>query len=379
MFLIRSMAVGGAQRQLCVLSRELLRRGHEVSVLLYYGGEPMEAELREVGVRIIDLKKGGRWSNLGFLSRLVGTVRAARPDVVYSYLPLSNLHALLLRQLGGGSAVACGVRASDMTRGTLNWLTRTVLWLERALVLHADVVIVNSEEGARWLSGGQPHPNLLVIENGIEPATFSYDELGRQRMRAAWNVSAATPVVGCVARLDPMKDHDTLLRAFALLRRSLPDARLVCVGTVIEPYASEVRRLAQQLQLDGAVYWSEREMSLKDLYSGLDALCLSSAYGEGFPNVIAEAMACGVPCVATDVGDARRILSAADFLVPAREPRALAQAMAQALSQGRVFSEQRASRIRSEFSPGKLAERTELALAAAQQRRDTRIATGGRA
>ena len=374
MFLVRSMGVGGAQRQLCVMCRELLRRGHEVSVLLYYGGEPLEGDLRDLGVRIIDLKKRSRWRNLDFLARLIRTARAEQPDVVYALLPLSNLLALLLRHVGGGCAIACGVRASDVShQPKLDWLMRLAAQLERQLVRHADVVIVNSQTGARYLCGDRQFPNVVVIDNGIETQTLSFDESGRRRMRVAWEAQHDTPVVGCVARLDPIKDHVTLLRAFALLRQSHPDARLICVGTVVEPHASELRSLARQLQIDAAVRWIERESQLRDLYSGFDTLCLSSI-SEGFPNVLAEAMACGVPCVATDVGDARRILSSADFLVPAGDPNALAQALVQALAQGRVFSEQRVDKIRRKFSPQNLAERTELALTAALERRNARVA-----
>ena len=153
MFFVRSMGVGGAERQLCVLCRELLRRGHSVSVLLYYGGEPLEADLGELGVRIIDLKKRGRLHNLGSLLRLIRTVRAEQPDVVYALLPMPNLLALLLRIFGGGCAVACGVRASDAVQATLNWRARVAAQLERRLVRFADVVIVNSQSGARYLGG----------------------------------------------------------------------------------------------------------------------------------------------------------------------------------------------------------------------------------
>jgi len=133
----------------------LLRRGHEVNVLVYYGGDPLDTELRDLGVRIIDLKKRGRWRNLDFLTRLIRAVRAERPDVLYALLPVSNLLALLMRYVGGGCAIACGVRASDVTRSKLDGLTRFVARLERQLVRHADVVIVNSRTGARYLYGAR--------------------------------------------------------------------------------------------------------------------------------------------------------------------------------------------------------------------------------
>lgn len=368
------MAVGGTQRQLIVLCRELQRRGHEVTVLLHYVGERLDAELHERGARIIDLNKRGRWHNFGFLIRLIRAVRAERPDVVYAHLPLPNLLALLLRYLGGGCAVVCGVRASDMSEARANWPVRLSLQLERRLVRHADMVIVNSRTGERDLSRGKHYEHLVVIENGFEPERFRFDESGRRRKRASWQVADETPVVGCVARLDPMKDHATLLQAFALLRQSHANARLICVGTLLQPHFSELRELTRRLRLDEVVRWVEHESDLGALYSGFDALCLSSAYGEGFSNVLAEAMACGVPCVATDVGDARRILSSADYLVPPRDPDSVARALAAALAQGSACSELRAAKIHRDFSVRNLADKTEAALTEALRRRNLRLA-----
>jgi glycosyltransferase involved in cell wall biosynthesis len=372
-FLVRSMGIGGAERQLCVLCRELGRRGHDVSVMLYYGGGALEAELRALAVPLLDLKKKGRWRNLGFLARFVRAVRRARPDVLYALLPVSNLLALTVRQFGGGCAIACGVRASDVHRSRLDWLARLTAGLERRLVVpHADVVIVNSHTGARYLCAGRESPNVVVIENGIEAQAFAFDAEGREAMRAAWNAPPQTAVIGAVARLDPIKDHGTLLRAFALLRQVHPEARLICVGTGSESHAAELQALARGLGLETAVRWVPHETRLRALYSAFDVLCLTSI-SEGFPNVLAEAMAAGVPCVATDVGDAGRILSSADFLVPPGEPKLLASALQQALVQGRTFSAQRAEKIVREFSPERLAERTEHALLAALARRNARL------
>jgi len=377
MFLMHSMAVGGTQRQLIVLCRELLRRGHEVTVLLHHTGELLDAELRERGVRVIDLEQGGRWRSFGLLMRLVRVVRVEQPDVVYACLPLPNLLALLLRYLGNGCAVVCGVRASNVAAAHINWLPRLVLQLERKLVLNADLVVVNSQAGADHLCRGEHYDHVVVIENGVEPERFRFDEAGRRRIRACWQVGEGTPVVGCVARLDRMKDHTTLLQAFALLRESRTDAQLVCVGTQFQHYLAELRELARRLHIDEAVRWIAYESDLSSLYSAFDALCLSSAYGEGFSNVLAEAMACGVPCVATDIGDAARILSAIDFLVPARDAQSLAGALAGALGQGRIFSMVRTEKIRREFSVHALADRTEAALMTAVRRRGERVDGGG--
>jgi len=376
MFLMHSMAVGGTQRQLIVLCRELVRRGHEVTVLLHRTGELLDSELRDLGVRVIDLEQRGRAGSFGVLMRLVQRVRMAQPDVVYGYLPLPNLLALLLRYVGSTCAVVCGVRASSMGAARERWLPWLMLQLERRLVLNADMVLVNSQTGARDLCGRRQHDHVMVIENGIDLERFFFDEAGRRRQRALWQVSESTPVVGCVARLDRMKDHGTLLQAFALLRQSHADARLVCVGTQFPRYLAALRDLARGLHVDEAVTWIEYQADLSALYSGFDVLCSSSAYGEGFSNVLAEAMACGVPCVATDVGDSGRILSSVDFLVPPRDAVSLARGLAGALAQGRASSRVRTEKIRREFSLYALGDKTEGALRDAMRRRDLRVARG---
>jgi glycosyltransferase involved in cell wall biosynthesis len=372
-FFVRSMGVGGAERQLCLLCRELVRRGHAVSVLLYYGGEPLEAELLALGVRIRDLKKGGRWSNFGTLLRLIRSVRQQRPDVVYSLLPLPNVLALTLRVLGGGCAVVCGVRASDFSHVKVDWAARFAAVLERRLVHLAHVVIVNSQSGARYLNARRPLRNLVTIDNGIDAQRFRYSESARRCMREAWELPDGASAVGCVARLDPIKDHSTLLNAFALLRRLRPDAWLICIGTQVEPYATQLRALAGDLGIGSCIRWIAHEARMPDAYSALDVMCLTSL-SEGFPNVLAEAMACGTPCVATDVGDVRRILSPADVIVPIRNAASLARALDTALSQGRSQSGERVAKIRREFSPELVAMRTEIALNTALCRRHNRTA-----
>ena len=155
-----------------------------------------------------------------------------------------------------------------------------------------------------------------------------------------------------------------------------PEARLICVGTSAEPYLSELKELARQLRIAEAVRWVAHESHLTNLYYGFDVFCLSSAYGEEFPKVLAEAMARGLPCVAADVGDTARIISSADFLIPPRDPESLARALAGALAQGETFSRLRAERVRGPFSPRSIAERTELALSAALEHTNARVTRG---
>jgi glycosyltransferase involved in cell wall biosynthesis len=124
-----------------------------------------------------------------------------------------------------------------------------------------------------------------------------------------------------MARLDPMKDHANLLRAAAGFARENPDARFVCAGD--GPLREELERLATSLGLADRVVWAGEIADARAAYNAFDIATLSSAFGEGFPNVVGEAMACGIPVAATDVGDVRLIVDAQGEVVPPRDPDAL--------------------------------------------------------
>ena len=169
-----------------------------------------------------------------------------------------------------------------------------------------------------------------VIPNGIDTSTFRPSESAREEVRAELGISADTPLIGCIARCDPMKDH---LNVFSAFGRVAADARLLLAGKGTEPGN---HKLSGQIRLGGL--GPEQVIRLGDrrdtdrIIAALDVLVLGSAFGEGFPNALAEAMACGVPCIATDVGDNAAIIGGCGSVVPPRDPQALADAMSRLLA-----------------------------------------------
>jgi glycosyltransferase involved in cell wall biosynthesis len=172
----------------------------------------------------------------------------------------------------------------------------------------------------------------------------------------------ARPLVGVVARLDPMKGHSVFLEAAARVSARTPEVRFALVGAGEPGYEAQLRSHAERLGLASRVRWIAPGLDMRAVYNALDLLVLPSRFGEGFPNVVAEAMACGTPCVATDVGDARVVLGDCGSIVPVEDPNALAAAIEQALDlpgEERTRLAQRArERIMSRFSTRALAERT---------------------
>ncbi len=134
------------------------------------------------------------------------------------------------------------------------------------------------------------------------------------------------PVIGIVARLDPIKDHASFLEAAAGVAAAMPAARFVCVGNGEPVYTASLKTRATALGLDSRLLWAGARHDMSAVYNALDVNVLCSI-GEGMPNVLGEAMACGTPCVVTDAGDSALVVGDTGPVVPVRAPRELAAAM----------------------------------------------------
>jgi glycosyltransferase involved in cell wall biosynthesis len=370
-FLVRSLDYGGAERQLVTLATALRERGHVVAVMIFYPGGPLEAELHDAGVRVRVLEKRGRWDVASFLARLHRVIREERPDVLHGYLEVANIVATAMRPAFPGMRVVWGKRASQRDLSHYDWLSRFSSRLSRVLSQFPDLLILNSRAGFEHaVRQGYPRQRMVVIPNGIDTERFAPDPAARQRLRREWNVRDEDRLVGLVGRLDPVKGHRTFLAAAALLMKEWDDVRFVCVGDGDPRYANALREFAQTLGLAGRVSWIGARRDVTAVYNALDVAC-SSSDSEGFPNVICEAMACGLPCVATDVGDSAWIIDDSRFIAPPADPAKLAECVKSALTTiARDDAGVRCAlrnRIRSNFSVENLTNATEAAISALVQ------------
>jgi glycosyltransferase involved in cell wall biosynthesis len=367
LFLTRSLDRGGAERQLVVLAKGLANRGHTVAVAVFFGGGVYEAELAEAGVRIINLGKQGRWDILPFLSRLVCLLRKERPAVLHSYLGVPNILVTALKPLLPGTRIVWGVRASNVDLSRYDWLSRLAYILERRLVRFADCIIANSAAGKRYaVANGFPEDKIVVVNNGIDTGYFRFDPEGRRLVRVAWGVGEDEILVGLVGRLDPMKDHPVFLEAASHIARDRRDVRFVCVGGGPADYAEALKQRAADLGLTTQLIWVGSRDDMPAVYSALDIASSSSSYGEGFSNTIAEAMACGVPCVVTDVGDSAFIVGDTGSVVAPGDGSELAAAIRHLTDLPQeerwALGEMCRARVVSEFGIDRLIRRTEQAL-----------------
>ncbi len=368
LFVIRALAYGGAERQLIELVRAIDKDQFRVTVVTFYDAGKLGDEVRAIaGIRVVSLHKKGRWDLVPFLARFVTLVREFKPDVVHGYMGTSNELALLAWMVCR-ARVVWGIRGSQCNHAAYNdWVRRFTHWSERKFSRFADCIIVNSEAGRTdYIRDGYDGSRMKVICNGIDTARFSPDPEAGLEVRREWGAPAGVPIIGLIARLDPMKGHSTFLRAAALLAARRPDVWFVCVGDGPQAYCKRLVSLGEELGLQSRLMWHPARRDVGAVYNALTILTSSSTFGEGFSNVIGEAMACGTPVVATDVGDAALILDDPTVVVPPGCPEKLVEAWETILDQPPEALACRAregrERVIREYSLSLLASRTEAAL-----------------
>jgi glycosyltransferase involved in cell wall biosynthesis len=363
LFLLRSFSLGGAQRQLCVLAQGLKQSGYSVKVAVFYAGGPLEAEAREMGIQIVDLKRRGRLDLLPFFFRLVNLVKRENPDILHSYLQVSNIWSAIVKLVLPRIKVVWGIRASNMAVEKYDWQWQLTDKAESLLAKIPDWIICNSQAGVVYYAGkGYPKEKMSMIHNGINTEGFFPDlKLGRL-LRKQWGVQDNQKLIGMAARIDPKKDYPNFLQASSLLVKERKDLRFVCIGDGPDKLIQEYRDLARALNLEQVLTWAGKQEDMIGVYNALDVLVLSSAYGEGFPNVIGEAMACSVPCVATDVGDSAQLIGSLGEIVPPQDPEALKRGILTLLNQfeknGTNLGKEIRQRIIERFSVSGLVSRT---------------------
>lgn len=346
LFLIRSLNRGGAERQLVELSKGLHKKGHSVVVVTFYSGGAIEKELNDAGIFVKTLQKRDRWDVLFFSARLIKRLRKENADVIHGYLPVANIIVGVLKPFFPEARIVWGVRASNVDLTQYDWLSRFLFKIECFVSRFADLVIINSNAGREYhAEHGYPEAKIVVIPNGIDTDCFNPNAILRDKIRASWQLTKNEKLIGLIARIDPIKGHPTFIRAASIVVKKRKDVKFVCVGDGSDNYKRDLFRLAIDRGLEQQLIWAGERQDMNAVYNALD-IAAQSSYSEGFPNVVGEAMSCGVPCIVTDVGDSARIVGDTGMVVPPKNEIALANGILEMLSRLEEDSENVSKRAR---------------------------------
>ena len=328
MHVITSLDVGGAETVLTRLVTGDSAGPVSHRVVSLKSGGALRANLEEAGVPVHGLGIERIGNVLGGLVRLVRIIRLEKPAVVHGWLYHAALLATLALALSGRRSrtrLVWGVRCSDMDMRRYAWSARCVVKPLPFLSSKTDLVTYNSEAGrAVHERMGYRPPRYRVVPNGIDVDRFRPRPNERSAVRAEMGLGHEHFVVGMCARVDPMKDHDNFVKAAVVLAAIAPEARFVLVGAGTGRQGSRLDRMIAASGIGERFVRLGQRRDIGRVHAALDVATLSSAFGEGFSNVLAEAMACGVPCVATDVGDSASIVGDTGLVVPPRDAEALA-------------------------------------------------------
>ena len=306
--IITSLETGGAQSVLYRLC--LADRIDDHAVVSLNRHEPFAERLEAAGIRVHRLDARPGIGAFASLPRLRALLRAERPDVVQTWMYHADLLGGLAARAAGIRRVSWGIRHSNFDPAHTSRSTLRVVRLCAALSAKIPARIVSCAETAVKIHHdiGYDTSRFTVIQNGIDTAKFHPLEGARSELRRMLGLPDDGPVIGCVARYHPQKGHDILLQAFARVAKSDHDVTCLLIGSGLTPSNAPLVARIEELGLTGRMQLLGERDDIPFLMAALDLHVLASIDGEGFPNVVAEAMACGTPNVATEVGDARAIV-----------------------------------------------------------------------
>lgn len=289
------------------------------------------------------------------LLRIVTLLRQLRPDLIQGWMYHGNIAASVASAFVSDGLVLWNIRHTPYALEPYSRLTRLVIRVGGWLSRQPACTIYNSHVSARrhaQLSYNTEHQ--AVIPNGFDTDEFKPSPAAHTALRHSLGLPDNTLLIGLIARYHPQKDHANFVDAAATLSRQHPNAHFILVGRGVNTTNAELMHLIRETSLIKQVHLLAERSDVAKITAGLDIATLSSAWGEAFPNVVGEAMACGIPCAVTDVGDSAWIVGDTGIVVPPRDPQALAAAWAKLISLGAdgraVLGSAARQRIVSHFS-----------------------------
>lgn len=347
--IITGLHDGGAE---AVLYRLCCADPHDQHVVIgLVGSGKYEQLLHKIGVPVYCLNMPRSRLTVSGILRLSRLIERYCPDIIQTWMYHANLVGGLIAYYLGYTTV-WGIHHASLNRDSVSfitlWTAKVGGWLSHAIPYR--IIMCAKRATLTHAQIGYDPDRMIVIPNGYDLQRFQVNAQGRVQLRAELQLAHDAPVLGCVARWDPCKDHVNLLTAFASVAQEIHDVVLILVGTGMTAENAELLQLIDKLHipLDRLRFLGRRD-DIPLIMNALDLHILSS-HTEAFPNVLAEAMACGTPCISTDVGDAAQIIGDTGWIVPPRQPVALAEAIRSAIQEwhdrGRWQHRQAAARQR---------------------------------
>lgn len=363
-FIITGLSTGGAEMMLFKVLERLDRQRFEPHVISLTTLGELAPRIVALGIPVQALGlKPGLTSPLGFF-RLVQMLKHLNPDLVHTWMYHADLLGGLAARLAGVSAVGWCLRNSNLDKDKTKFSTRAVVGLCASISKWVPSRILSCSEKARrvHVGCGYAAEKMVVVPNGFDLTRFKQDDGARKRVRTELGVDVDTPLIGLIGRFDSQKNHEGFFKAAGLLHRHMPQVHFVLAGNGIDSSNAALIQAITRAGVLANTHLLGLRNDMPELMAALDVLA-SSSYGEAFPNVLGEAMACGVPCVVTDVGDSAYIVGDTGRVVASGDMPGLAAALDELLvlppSERAALGERAHARVAEHFEIGKVVQQYE--------------------
>ncbi len=368
--IISGLDVGGAETFLLRLIPHLRNAGFQSSVIYLSGEGQLVNDYRKAGIDVYACRLDRGLAAVLGLCKLFVRVKSEKPDLIQTWMYHADLFGCILGVLFR-KQVCWGVRQSNLEPQLNKKSTLFVAricsfiskYLPRSIIYNSEAAKVSHE------SIGYCRSKAEVVHNGIDCHRFTEDSGAGKLIRAELGIPQNALVVGHIARYDPQKDHATLLEATPVVRAKLPNVHFVLVGKGITWSNVELFSKFDHAEDSRWLHLVGPRSDIANLLASTDIVC-SSSRGESFPNVVLEAMASGIPCVSTNVGDVAKLIGETGIIVQPEAPNALADSCISLLScspdDRRKLGEKARQRVLNHFSIEKTAARFVEIYAASQ-------------
>jgi glycosyltransferase involved in cell wall biosynthesis len=331
---ITDLEVGGAQIMLQRLVARLQASGVENSVISLSRAGSQPAEVTRNGVTLHHLDMTPNRPSASAFFRLNRLLAAFGPDVVHTWMYHADLLGGIAARLSRVAPVVWGIHHTPCASEPLKRVTRFIMRVNSALssVVPARIVCCAHASQTAHRALGYAADRMVVIPNGFDTDAFCPDPTARTSVRCELGVGPETPLIGLMARFHPQKDHRTFVLSAAHLMQQSPAVHFVLAGRGVDARSPTLRKWVDATGAPDRFHLLGARSDMPRLMAACDIVSTSSAHGEGLPLVLGEAMSCGVPCVATDVGDSGLIVGDSGRVVAPADAAALAAAWASMLA-----------------------------------------------
>jgi glycosyltransferase involved in cell wall biosynthesis len=331
--IVSGLRKAGAELMLFRMLKHLDRNHFNINVISLTSEGGVGMMLTSLGIRVHALHIDGFINLIFGFARLIRLIRKICPDVVQTWMYHADMLGGLAARIAGISNIAWSIRNSSLSLDTTKISTYAAAKICSIFSSWLPKIIINCSESARdsHVSFGYSAEKMVVVPNGFELDRFIPVNGARNAIRSELCLSSERQIVGLIGRYHPIKNHAGFIKAALKISSINPNVNFLLTGEGVDISNSELLQLIHSANLLERFHLLGQRSDMPLIMSSLDVL-VSASLGEAFPNVIGEAMACGIPCVATDVGDTAYIIGDTGKVVPVNDSESLADSVLEILS-----------------------------------------------